>query len=74
MGDRSWEIGTDGEDAELIVSRQLPAPLDRYPHGFSGHVAHPLRSIVICYWLLGGIACCPYDGMSPAEFEAWTSR
>jgi hypothetical protein len=28
-----------------IVSRLPPAALDRYPRGFSGHVAHPSRSI-----------------------------
>jgi len=35
-----------------FVSRQLPAALDRYPHGFTGHVAHPIRSIVNRYRLL----------------------
>ena len=29
----------------LIVSRQPPAALDRYPRGFTGHVAQPNRSI-----------------------------
>jgi hypothetical protein len=28
-----------------LVSRQPPAALDRYPRGFTGHVAHPGRSI-----------------------------
>ena len=30
----------------FIVSRLLPAALDRYPRGLSRHVAHPSRSIV----------------------------
>ena len=30
----------------FIVSRLLPAALDRYPRGLTGHVAHPSRSIV----------------------------
>jgi len=42
----------------LIVSRQFPTALDRCPHGFTGHVAHPIRSIVNRYWsrddLIGG--------------------
>jgi hypothetical protein len=29
----------------MIVSRLLPAALDRCPRGFTGHVAHPSRSI-----------------------------
>jgi len=28
-----------------FVSRSLPAILDRYPRGFTGHVAHPIHSI-----------------------------
>jgi hypothetical protein len=32
---------------EGFVSRQLPAALDRYPHGFTGHVACPSRSILV---------------------------
>jgi hypothetical protein len=28
-----------------LVSRLLPAALDRYPRGLTGHVAHPSRSI-----------------------------
>jgi hypothetical protein len=31
----------------FIVSRLLPAALDRYPRGLTGHVAHPSRSIQI---------------------------
>ena len=31
----------------FIVSRLLPAALDRYPRGLTGHVAHPNRSIQI---------------------------
>src|SRR6266567_991542 len=31
----------------FIVSRLLPAALDRYPRGFTGHVARPSRSIQI---------------------------
>jgi len=30
-----------------IVSRLLPAALDRYLRGLTGHVAHPSRSIQI---------------------------
>ena len=33
----------------FIVSRLLPAALDRYPRGLTGHVAHPSRSIQIFY-------------------------
>jgi len=33
--------------ARTIVSRQLPAALDRYLHGVTSHVAHPSRSILI---------------------------
>jgi hypothetical protein len=29
----------------FIVSRLLPAALDRYPRGLTDHVAHPGRSI-----------------------------
>jgi hypothetical protein len=31
-----------------VVSRSLPATLDRYPHGSAGHVAIPNRSIRAC--------------------------
>src|SRR5438552_13628265 len=31
-----------------VVSRSLPATLDRYPHGLAGHVAIPNRSIRAC--------------------------
>jgi hypothetical protein len=31
-----------------VVSRSLPATLDRYPHGVTGHVARPTRSIRAC--------------------------
>jgi len=31
----------------FIVSRLLPAALDRYLRGLTGHVAHPSRSIQI---------------------------
>jgi hypothetical protein len=30
-----------------IVSRSLPARLDRYPRGFTGHIADPISSIVL---------------------------
>jgi hypothetical protein len=30
----------------LVVSRLLPAALDRYPRGLTGHVAVPNRSIL----------------------------
>jgi hypothetical protein len=32
--------------SHFIVSRLLPASLDRCPRGFTGHVAHPSRSIL----------------------------
>jgi hypothetical protein len=41
----------------FIVSRLLPAALDRYPRGLSCHVAHPSRSIQI-FSSLGFIALC----------------
>jgi hypothetical protein len=31
----------------FIVSRLIPAALDRYPRGLTGHVAHPSRFIQI---------------------------
>jgi len=37
---------------ELIVSRQLPLRSTAYPRGFAGHVAQPIRSIVISYRLI----------------------
>jgi hypothetical protein len=33
-------------DSRLVVSRLLPAALDRYPRGLAGHVAVPNRSIL----------------------------
>ena len=33
-------------DLRLVVSRLLPAALDRYPRGLTGHVAVPDRSIL----------------------------
>jgi hypothetical protein len=36
-----------------VVSRHLPDALDRCPHGFTGHVVHPIHSIVQRYpWLI----------------------
>jgi hypothetical protein len=54
-----------------VVSRSLPATLDRYHHGSAGHVAIPNRSIRACEPLDAEVSVCFQDALSQHRLLAF---